>query len=160
MHPIKSIFILLAIFVSSLSLAETYEISVTRKDSNIYRIDGKNIIVQTKYCYVYAYSENAYLRTNAYDEKLIFVDSHDSCDVSGVYGKSNMKNGAYKVKVSHENDNWYSIWGTDYFIQTSMCIELALSDDAILKTQGLGGELIFENGNNCTVENVYSKIRL
>ncbi|GKW25998.1 hypothetical protein PEC311524_35920 [Pectobacterium carotovorum subsp. carotovorum] len=160
MCSIKSIFILLTIFISTSILAETYEISVTRKNSNIYRIDGKNVIVHTKYCYVYAYSENAYLRTNAYDEKLIFLDSRDSCDVAGIYGESDLKSGSYEVNISHEDDNWYSIFGTNYFIETSMCLHLALAQKSILKIQGSIGRIIFEDGNQCQVENIYSKMKL
>ena len=39
------------------ALAENYEVNLTRKGSNVYKIDGKDIIIQTRYCYVYAYSE-------------------------------------------------------------------------------------------------------
>ncbi|MFP9530425.1 hypothetical protein [Pectobacterium brasiliense] len=49
--------------------ADTWEINVTRKDSNIYQITGRDVFVNTKYCYVYAYSEDAYLRVDGYDKK-------------------------------------------------------------------------------------------
>ena len=39
------------------ALAENYEVNLTRKGSNVYKIDGNDIIIQTRYCYVYAYSE-------------------------------------------------------------------------------------------------------
>jgi len=29
--------------------AENYEVGLTRKGSNVYKVDGKNIIVQTRY---------------------------------------------------------------------------------------------------------------
>ena len=38
------------------ALAENYEVNLTRKASNVYKIDGKDIIIQTRYCYVYDYS--------------------------------------------------------------------------------------------------------
>jgi hypothetical protein len=47
------------------ALAENYEVNLTRKGSNVYKIDGKDIIIQTRYCYVYAYSEEAILKTSA-----------------------------------------------------------------------------------------------
>lgn len=49
--------------------ANTWEINVTRNDSNLYQITGKDSFVNTKYCYVYAYSEDAYLRVDGYDKK-------------------------------------------------------------------------------------------
>ena len=48
------------------ALAENYEVNLTRKGSNVYKIDGKDIIIQTRYCYVYAYSEEAILKTSGY----------------------------------------------------------------------------------------------
>ena len=30
--------------------AENYEVNLTRKGSNVYRMDGKDIIIQTRYC--------------------------------------------------------------------------------------------------------------
>ncbi|RLM26566.1 hypothetical protein BIY29_05370 [Brenneria alni] len=156
----KKFLLLSCFFIPQATLAETYEISVTRDSSNVYRIDGKNSIIHTKYCYVYAYSENAYLRTDGYNNQLIFIDSKDSCDVSGVYGENEIKNGSYEVKVSREDDDWYNIWGTDHFIKTSMCLNLALMDDAILRINGMRGDLIFNNGSQCQAENIYSKIKL
>ena len=46
------------------ALAENYEVNLTRKGSNVYKIDGKDIIIQTRYCYVYAYSEEAIFKTS------------------------------------------------------------------------------------------------
>ena len=49
---------LLATFAALLSLhaapalAENSEVNLTRKGSNVYKIDGKDIIIQTRYCYV------------------------------------------------------------------------------------------------------------
>ena len=56
--------------------ANTWEINVTRKDSNLYQITGKDSFVNTKYCYVYAFSEDAYLRVDGYDKKIIFFKFH------------------------------------------------------------------------------------
>ena len=58
-------------------LAENYEVSLTRKGSNVYKIDGKDIIIQTRYCYVYAYSEEAIFKASGYGGELIFFDSKD-----------------------------------------------------------------------------------
>lgn len=38
-----------------------YVVKVTRKGSNLYKIDDKNIYIQTKYCYEYSYSQEVVL---------------------------------------------------------------------------------------------------
>src|SRR3546814_6210813 len=88
-------------------LAENYEVSLTRKGSNVYKIDGKDIIIQTRYCYVYAYSEEAIFKASGYGGELIFFDSKDKCDVKAVFGLSKQKAGKYVVTVSREDDDWY-----------------------------------------------------
>ena len=64
------------------ALAENYEVNLTRKGSNVYKIDGKDIIIQTRYCYVYAYSEEAIFKTSGYGGEVIFFDSKDTRSLS------------------------------------------------------------------------------
>lgn len=160
--PMKSIlYAVLASLLYGPAFAETYELSVTRKGSNTYKVSGKDIIVQTKYCYVYAYSEDAILKSSGYGGDLIFIDSHDKCDVKAVFGPSNQSPGKYKVTVSREDDDWYEIFGLNTYIKTSMCLSLALGEEAVLSHKGGGvGTLIFNDGNSCMVEGLYSKLRL
>lgn len=44
----------------------TYSEYVTRKSSNVYKVDGKNVFVKTKYCYEYAYGQNAIIEITNY----------------------------------------------------------------------------------------------
>lgn len=39
----------------------SYDISLTRKSTNLYMIDGKDLFVRTRYCYQYAYGQRAIL---------------------------------------------------------------------------------------------------
>jgi hypothetical protein len=143
------------------ALAGTYELAVTRKGSNVYRVVGKDIIVQTRYCYVYAYSEDAILKSDGRGGTLIFVDSRDSCDVKAVYGRTTTKPGRYSVTVSREGDDWYELFGTSMYIRTESCLNLALGTEAFLSlTEGGSGRLIFDDGANCQVEGIYSKLKL
>lgn len=80
-------------------LAESYEVSLTRKGSNVYKIDGKHIIIQTCYCYMYAYSEDAIFKATGYGGELIFFKSKDKCNVKTVFGLSKQKPGKYLVTV-------------------------------------------------------------
>ena len=143
------------------ALAENYEVNLTRKGSNVYKIDGKDIIIQTRYCYVYAYSEEAIFKASGYGGELIFFDSKDKCDVKAVFGLSKEKPGKYVVTVSREDDDWYEVLGTDSYIKTSTCLSLALGEEAYLTMSASGfGQLRFEDGDDCMVEGVYTKLRL
>lgn len=142
-------------------LAENYEVSLTRKGSNVYKIDGKDVIIQTRYCYVYAYSEEAIFKASGYGGELIFFDSKDKCDVKAVFGLSKQKPGKYVVTVSREDDDWYEVLGTNSYIKTSTCLSLALGEEAYLTMSASGfGQLRFEDGDDCMVEGVYTKLRL
>ena len=142
-------------------LADNYEVSLTRKGSNVYKVDGKDIIIQTRYCYVYAYSEEAIFKTSGYGGELIFFDSKDKCDVKAVFGVSKQKPGKYVVTVSHEDDDWYEVFGTNSYIKTSGCLSLVLAEEAYLTIANSGfGRLRFKDGNDCMVEAVYTKLRL
>ena len=141
--------------------AENYEVNLTRKGSNVYKIDGKDIIIQTRYCYVYAYSEEAIFKTSGYGGEVIFFDSKDKCDVKAVFGVSKQKPGKFVVTVSREDDDWYEVFGTSSYIKTSSCLSLALSEEAYLTIANSGfGSLRFKDGNDCMVEAVYTKLRL
>ncbi len=142
-------------------LAENYEVSLTRKGSNVYKIDGKDIIIQTRYCYVYAYSEESIFKASGYGGELIFFDSKDKCDVKAVFGLSKQKPGKYVVTVSREDDDWYEVLGTDSYIKTSTCLSLALGEEAYLTISASGfGQLRFKDGYDCMVEGVYTTLRL
>ena len=141
--------------------AENYEVNLTRKGSNVYKIDGKDIIIQTRYCYVYAYSEEAIFKMFGYGGEVIFFDSKDKCDVKAVFGVSKQKPGKFVVTVSREDDDWYEVFGTSSYIKTSSCLSLALGEEAYLTISPSGfGRLRFDDGDDCMVEAVYTKLRL
>ena len=143
------------------ALAENYEVNLTRKASNVYKIDGKDIIIQTRYCYVYAYSEEAIFQTSGSGGEVIFFDSKDKCDVKAVFGVSKQKPGKYVATVSREEDDWFEVFGTSSYIKTSSCLSLALGEEAYLTIANSGfGRLRFKDGNDCMVEGVYTKMRL
>jgi len=56
-----------------------------REDTNSYVVQnyGKEYLVRTRYCYVYAYSEPVVL----YDNTIYFLDENDSCDIDEIYQK-------------------------------------------------------------------------
>ena len=140
--------------------AGNYEVSLTRKSSNVYKVDGQDIIIQTRYCYVYAYSEEAIFKSSGYGGEVFFFGSKDKCDVKAVFGAAHHKPGKYAVTVSREEDDWYEIFGANAYIKTSSCLSLTLGEEAILNLVNYGvGTLRFRNGFDCMVEGVYTKLR-
>lgn len=55
-----------------------YEISITRKDADLYKIEGTDFYIKTKYCYEYCYSEEVilvvYTGSRYSYGKVIFLD--------------------------------------------------------------------------------------
>ena len=74
--------------ISSVVVAGDYDLSVTRKGSNLYKVDGKDIYIHTRYCYEYVYSEDSLLRMSGMSGKIVFIDEGSSCDVKAVFGDS------------------------------------------------------------------------
>lgn len=71
--------------------AEVYSMTVTRKDTDLYRIDGTRLYVETRWCYEFAIGEEAILRYDPNEgpygsNKLVFVSSDTVCDVVRVIG--------------------------------------------------------------------------
>jgi hypothetical protein len=56
----------------------TYRVNITRKDANLYKVDGTDFYIRTKYCYEYCYSEEVILvvyTSSRYSYgKVIFID--------------------------------------------------------------------------------------
>ncbi len=152
--------LLLVLMLPQPSLADNYEVSVTRKSSNLYKIDGNNILVRTKYCYEYVYSESSLLRMNGYSGEIIFIDSGDKCDVKEVYAASVQPAGEYSVTINREEDDWYEIWGQGLYIKTSACLSLVLGEEALLSITAGGYGTLYVDGEQCLVEGVYSRKKL
>ena len=158
----KKLLVLLLPFMmyAIMPLADNYEISVTRKGRNIYKVDGRNIIIQTRYCYEYVYSENAFLRMNGYSGEMIFLNSGGKCDVAGVYGQIDPSSGKYLVTIYRVDDDWYEVLGKDIYIKTTGCLSLPVGEDAVLTISQGGYGTLHTGGQQCMVEGLYSKIYL
>ena len=65
--------------------AEIYKVTVRRIDMDLYRT-SEGVYIQTKYCYEYAYGDDAVLiyERYSYDNKLVF-DSGTVCEVERVF---------------------------------------------------------------------------
>lgn len=147
----------LMLLAAGAPLAGEYRVSVTREDRNLYRVDGEGLIIRTRYCYEYVYSEAAFLRTSYGTGKLTFLDAEATCDVEGVYAEANLDGGSYRVDLTREDDDWYRVDLGDTYVQTSMCLQLALGEDALLEISaaGQGKAYFLDSEDSCTVEAVY-----
>jgi len=77
--------VLVLVLIGAVALeAEVYKATVTREESNLYRVDGSHpeIYVKTRYCYEYAYSERALIDTD--DMELTFLDSNTTCTIDKI----------------------------------------------------------------------------
>jgi hypothetical protein len=151
---------LLLTLTPSVVIAGSYDISVTRKGSNLYKVDGENIFIHTRYCYEYVYYENSFLRMNGYSGEIIFTDSGGKCDVKEVYGPSDQVAGKYSVTISREDDDWYEVWGQGTYIKTKGCLDLAFGESAVLVLTAGGYGTLYLEDDECTVEGVYSRMSL
>jgi len=142
--------------------AGDYNLSVTRKGSNLYKVDGNDIFIHTRYCYEYVYYADVVLRMSGHTGTITFLEEKESCDVKSVYARIDLSPGKYNVSVSREDDNWYRIDGTDQYIKTSICLGLALGEDSLLKMDsGSFGTVYFlDDRKNCQVEGIYERKRL
>ncbi|GHU87410.1 hypothetical protein AGMMS49941_10880 [Deferribacterales bacterium] len=79
--------LVVVVFLSTtIAQAEEYSVYVTRIDSDIYQDLYSKTIIITRYCYEFAYYEDALLIYNgsySYNNKLIFRNG-SSCDVKSV----------------------------------------------------------------------------
>ena len=133
-----------------------YEVSVTRKAKNSYKVDGRAFWIKTKYCYEYAYSEDSLLS----NDEIIFLDSGSKCDVEKIYKEISPSSGSYEVSVTIEDDSYSTLDG--FLLITPYCYQYVYFEDAIFRSDGYGGgRLIFiDSGETCDVEQVLSETRL
>lgn len=68
------------------AFAEYYKINVKRVEQDLYKTTTGKLYIQTRYCYEYAYGDDAILKYDqySYDNKLIF-DSGGSCEVVKIF---------------------------------------------------------------------------
>jgi hypothetical protein len=152
--------LVLALTLSGAAVAavgDRYQVSLTRKDGNLYKVDGQPFWVQTRYCYVYGYGDDAVLS----QYEVVFLDDAEKCDVKRILKEMQASAGTYKLSLSREDDNLYSTMD-GIFVRTTMCLNLALGEDAVLRLNGYGGGTVIflDDDDRCDVEGVFSQARL
>lgn len=76
-----AIFICIALTVVAVHEAypQAYQVTVTRKDTNLYKIEFSSYWIITRYCFELAYYDDAILDDSRM--KLVFLDSGEVCEV-------------------------------------------------------------------------------
>jgi len=80
-----------ALFIAVPAAAETYAVTVTRKDANFYSVDGTQLYLKTKFCYEYSYGAKAVVDTDMM--QLTFVPPYSggittSCQIEMILSKT------------------------------------------------------------------------
>ena len=143
------------------SYADEYRVSVTRDDTNLYRITGKDILIQTWGCFEFAFGEDALLRMSGRSGSIVFLDQGQKCQVSAVYGKTRVPAGTYSVTLSRESQDWYSVLGMEMRIKTLACYEYWFAESLTLKVDSDGSAILYKkDGGYEFVEGFYGPLNL
>jgi len=151
------LFWLLTIFFVSFSHAEDFEISVEQLEKNLFKLEGKTILIHTQNCEAMKQDQAPYLRISGASETIRFRKSEGTCEVKTAYKLSGEGRGSYSVIIRREENDWYGIASTDSFVRTKECTSLAQDQKAILSLNGANGSLIIAK-LECQIEGVYTKI--
>lgn len=124
----RNTILLLIVMLLASAHAASYQLSVTREGSNLYRVDGQDIYVETRFCYEHVYYQNATLSGSGQYGEITFespgysssIRSPKKCDVVGRFGAISVNPGSYEVTVSRESDDWYEVLEASIFIKTSL----------------------------------------
>ena len=105
--------------------AEAYRMSLTRIDSDVYRDDMSKLVVLTRYCYEYAYGQDAVLiyERGSSSNKVIF-DRGETYDVRGVYRTN--------AQLERVRDDVYRDQATGRYVRTQFCYVYVYGEDALV----------------------------
>lgn len=139
--------------------AETYAIGVSHKATNLYKIDGKDMLIHTRDCDAYGYTGNASLKTGEAGAELRFNDTKEKCAVEGVYDAAKPSKKKYGVTISRVETDWFEVSGSKLYLKSEpRCLLMAIKEPVTLEVSGdVGGYLIFPSGKKCKVEGMYNR---
>lgn len=146
--------------ISVFASAANYEVNLTRSGEDLYKISGRDIVLKTSYCYSYAFEEPSILRVSNGYVMAYFSDTATECSVDSAYTSSDLTPALYSLTVTNDGDNWYKDELKNVYIKTSMCLSLAVSEDAVLVLRKGPFSHLFTESGKCNVEKVYSKADL
>jgi hypothetical protein len=163
-NPMKIVVNMLALLLLSTSFcwAAEYDLQVEQKGAELFKLTDQDVYVLTQYCFVDVGATGAHLDfvngSGTITFKNVANNNETSCDVIGVYGKSPMAPGSYRVVISRSDDNWYSVADKQAAVLTSNCLASAESIEAgvVMAEDGSGTLTIAEE--ECAVVGLYAPI--
>ncbi len=150
----------LAVCFTTPAFADSYGVNITRVGADIYEIVSEDIFIHTTGCYKYVTDEGAFLEMRGFTGELDFTDSGGTCEVRAVYGRRVPEVGNYPVTISQSGYDWYEIRGQSMYIKTHSCSSRALGKAAVLSLSSGGDGTLLVEGDECTVEGVYSRMQM
>lgn len=151
-------FLVVAAFISSPVYAEEIKIKLTKIVDDLYKLEGKSILLQTLNCDAIDQSQDPFLKIGNASKKIVFRESEVSCDVVAAYKRSTGGVGSYSVVIAYALENWYGILGTSSYIRTKQCSGLFQRKKAVLSLSGRGLGTLHIGRTQCQVEGVYTKL--
>lgn len=144
------------------AIAQEVEVNVVRHGSDLYEIIGKDLFLETEYCFEGSEQAEIFLRLDGSGDQMQFKNSGNSCDIEMVYGRSQLDPGEYKFTVSRNDEGWYGIDDQDGAFKTTGCYSLVENVEArvIMKEDGYGRLTIPSENEECSIEGVYGKAEL
>lgn len=155
-----------AVLLFLLSIAQSvtageYQEIVTLKQPNVYKIDSKNILINTRYCNEQAHSETVLLTMDGYSGEITFPATGGKCEVAAVYGASSYQVGTYSVNLEKQPNGWYEISGQGIYLDPADdCAILASVFEALLAVRPGGTGSLFFGKQECSIQGLHFKMEL
>ena len=153
--------------------SNVYPVTVSRVDNNIYFSSSSKLLILTKFCYEYIYSDKAVLTmtgSTGYFDGTIRFSNGKTCDVGGAYWPSALTAGNYTATLTLEEFNIYSDSHSSSIIWTQHCYEYRYFDQAALRLAystgtaysagSVIGTVTFSGGRSCDLIGIFSLARL
>jgi hypothetical protein len=142
--------------------AENFSIVVSRKANNLFKIDGRDMMIHTRACEAEGYDAKAILKTSASGStELEFTDLKERCEVEAVYDAVKPTKKKYGVTINRVESDWFEVSGSHLFLRSeARCLLVAVNEAVTLEVSGdIGGYLIFPSGKKCKVNGIYSRVK-
>jgi hypothetical protein len=150
-----------------------YSIVATRIGQDFYSISDFSTILQTTFCYEYAYGENASLLMSSsigFSDGTITFASGASCTVAGAYNPNTLVAGNYSATLTFQDYGFYSDTVQQAIIRASnTCFTIRYSDSTILaltiggtnySTGSAIGTINFSDLSTCPLTGIYVLAKL
>jgi hypothetical protein len=151
-----AVLVLATFWISSAEAYQRYVVHLTRRSSNLYRVDGQSVWIRTRYCYEYAYDEEAAIGSN----EITFLDSGTQCPIRDALSRVDVTRGSYNVRLTYEETDLYSTQ-EGVLLRMSGCLGLGFNEEAVLRVSsgGYGSVTFLNGGRRCTVDEILQRTR-